>query len=143
MSGRLTNIFLKEIHGQPMRPVEEATAVDGQGLVGDASYGRGSRQALFIELETLAEFGLAPGEVRENFTVSGITLAGLPKGSQLQVGESIFEVTGDCTPCQFIEDMQPGLRSAIRGRRGTLGRVLIGGQIRPGDPVKILDEASA
>ena len=40
------------------------------GLSGDVSYGRKKRQVLFIEKETLDEFGLSPGQVRENVTTS-------------------------------------------------------------------------
>jgi MOSC domain-containing protein YiiM len=50
----------------------------------------------------------------------------------------LFEVTGDCAPCQFIEDIRPGLRDEMDGRRGTLFRVVNGGTIRVNDTVAIL-----
>jgi MOSC domain-containing protein YiiM len=108
------------------------------GLAGDVSFGRSKRQVLFLEKETLDEFGLQPGQIRENITVEGIHLAGLPAGTLLQAGEVLFEVTGDCAPCQFIEDIRPGLRDEMDGRRGTLCRVLNGGRIRVTDPVAIV-----
>ncbi|MFZ0546670.1 MAG: MOSC domain-containing protein [Candidatus Promineifilaceae bacterium] len=135
MSGTIHNLFLKEEHGERVTPVNEAAAQDSMGLIGDVSFGRTKRQVLFIEKETLDEFQLVPGQVKENVTVQGIELAGLPAGTQLQAGEALFEVTGDCAPCQYIEDIRPGLMKAMDGRRGTLCRVLTGGTIRINDTV--------
>lgn len=138
MKGTVQNIFLKEKHSQPMTPVQAVVAESGMGLVGDVSFGRNKRQVLFIERETLDEFNLVPGQVKENVTVLGIELAGLPTGTQLQAGEVLFEVTGDCAPCQFIEDMRPGLMKEMDGRRGTLCKVLNGGKIQVNDVVAIV-----
>ena len=138
MSGRIINLFLKEKNPTRMIHVDVATADSGKGLVGDASYGQRKRQVLFIEKETLDEFELVPGQVKENVTVSGITLAGLPAGTRLQAGGVLFEVTGDCAPCQQIEDIRPGLRAEMEGRRGTLFRVVQGGEIRAEDKVLVV-----
>jgi MOSC domain-containing protein YiiM len=121
-----------------MRPVEAAQAIDSKGLQHDISYGRQKRQVLMIERETLDEFGLPPGDVRENVTVEGIALAGLPAGTLVRAGGALFEVTMDCAPCEFIEQKRPGLQAAMEGRRGTLFRVVQGGQIKVGDSIAVL-----
>jgi hypothetical protein len=138
MSGRITNLYLKPGHGQPLIAVNEATADSGQGLIGDISYGRRKRQVLIIEKETLEHFDLIPGQVKENVTVSGIKLTGLPTGTRLQAGDVLLEVTGDCQPCQQIEDIRPGLRQAMTGKRGTLFRVIDGGSLNINDEVKLI-----
>ncbi len=137
MLPQITHLYLKPKHGQPMQTVPTATAESGKGLVGDIHHGVKKRQVLFIEKETLDEFGLAPSQVRENITVSSMKLAGLPAGTRLQVGDVLFEVTDDCAPCEYIEGIRPGLRTAIEGRRGTLCRVLLGGEVRVGDEVRV------
>ena len=93
---------------------------------------------LIIERETLEEFGLPIGDVRENITVEGIKLASLPAGTRLQAGRALLEVTMDCTPCKFIEAKRPGLRDQLVGRRGTLFKVIEGGEIKLGDKVRIV-----
>jgi MOSC domain-containing protein YiiM len=113
------------------------------GLVGDLSYGTKKRQVLLIEGETLAEFGLAPGRVQENVVVQGKALAGTPPGTRLALGETVLEVTGDCAPCAFIDDIRPGLREAMAGRRGTLAVVVSGGAIRAGDALRVLAGAGS
>lgn len=140
MSGRIQNLYLKTAHKQPMKSVDKAQAEDGMGLVGDVSFGRSKRQVLLIEKETLDEFGLTSGVVRENVTVTGVSLSGLQAGSLIKLGDAVLEVTGDCHPCRFLEDIRPGLQNDMRGRRGILGRILEGGMIRVGDSVAILEK---
>jgi MOSC domain-containing protein YiiM len=138
MSGaHVVHLQLKPGQGAAMRVVAEAEAVAGQGLRGDHHFGQRLRQVLIIERETLDEFDLPLGDVRENIVVEGLPLAGIPIGTQVRMGEALLEVTRDCAPCRFIEDKRPGLRAALRGRRGTLFRVVAGGLIRLGDAVEL------
>jgi len=137
LSGKILNLYVKRSHGAPMEEVIEVSAVDGKGLKGDISFGRSKRQVLLIEQETLAEFGLVAGQLRENGVVSGVELTGMKPGSQIQAGEVVLEVTGDCAPCQLVEELRPGLREAMNGRRGTLFRVMTGGLMRVGDEVAL------
>ena len=115
-----------------MVPVQSAVAVSGKGLEGDVAFGKNRRQVLLIEEETLNEFDLQPGVVRENGVTRGIRLAGMPVGSRLQLGSVVLEVTMDCEPCPFMETIRPGLEKAMDGRRGTLFRVIDGGALEIG-----------
>jgi MOSC domain-containing protein YiiM len=137
MSGEVAQLFIKPGHRQPMRPVSKAQAVAGQGLSGDASFGRSKRQVLLVEAEVLDRFDLKPGSLRENLTVRGVRLTGLPGGTVLTIGETSLQITGDCAPCRRLEETRPGLQRAIGGWRGQLARVVAGGVIRVGDPVTI------
>ncbi len=137
MSGTVAHLFLKPGHGSPMREVAEANAVEGKGLEGDTSFGRGSRQVLIMEAEVLDRFGLAPGKARENILTRGLRLSEIAPGKSLTVGATLLEVTADCDPCSFMDEIQPGLQEAIRGERGILARVVNGGRIRVGDPVAV------
>jgi len=120
-----------------MREVQSVSAITGQGLEGDASLGRSHRQVLLVDQMTLAEFDLRPGQTRENIVLAGLSLAGLQAGTRLQVGEAILEVTGGGTSCGLMDSIRPGLRDAIRGRRGLLARVHQGGTICVGDIVTV------
>jgi MOSC domain-containing protein YiiM len=121
-----------------MQPRSSVQAVAGSGLTGDAAFGRTSRrQVLLIDDQTLLAFDLAPGMVRENITLSGVAVHGLPRGSRLHFGQVVLEITGDCTPCDFLDSLRPGLREALRGRRGLLARIEVGGDLHVGDTVRI------
>jgi MOSC domain-containing protein YiiM len=122
----------------PMRPLESVQLIPG-GIPGDKHFSPGSlRELLLIEEETLAEFGLAAGTVRENLTVRGLPLMALPEGTRLLVGDAELEITKICEPCSFIESLRPGLQAEFEGRRGMLARVLVAGAAKPGDAVAVL-----
>ncbi|HHT9146869.1 MAG TPA: MOSC domain-containing protein, partial [Candidatus Wunengus sp. YC61] len=135
---RVIYLQIKPARGSLMQSVSVVEAVAEQGLRNDSQFGRSKRQVLIIESETLEEFELPIGDVRENITVEGIKLAGLPAGTRMHVGSALLEVTMDCTPCKFIEAKRPGLRDQMVGRRGTLFRVIEGGKIKLGDEVRIV-----
>lgn len=137
MTGHVLGLFLKPGHGLPMREVQSVSAVAGQGLEGDASFGRSRRQVLLVDQSVLAEFNLRPGQTRENIALAGLSLTGLPAGTRLRIGEAVLEVTGDCAPCSLMDSIRPGLREAIRGQRGVLARVDQGGIISVADSVTI------
>ena len=120
-----------------MTAVTTATAVAGKGLVGDANFGKRKRQVLLIESETLSEFELNPGDVRENVTIANFEISQLTPDDQLMVGEVVLAVTGPCAPCELMDELRPGLRSDIKGRRGVLTTVVRGGKLRIGDPISL------
>ena len=131
-------------HREPMREFDEVFAIENKGFR-DCIHGRSgsSRQVLLMDLETLEEFGIAPGRVRENITTRGIALGTLPLGQRLRVGEAVLEVAKSCEPCHQMDEIRQGLQEAIRGRRGLLCRVVESGRIRLGDHLEIEKEARA
>ena len=124
---------------QPMQPLQQAQAISDFGIEGDRKASKGSaRQVLFMDSETLQEFRLQPGDVRENVTTSGLDLSAIQPGNVLFVGaEATFEVTGLCDPCRRMDDIRQGLRQELAGRRGLLTTVINGGPIQPGDNVRV------
>ena len=140
----ILHLFQCLAHGEPMREFEEVSAVENKGFQ-DCIHGRSgsTRQILLMDLETLEEFGIAPGRVRENITTRGITLETLPLGERLRAGEALLEVTKPCEPCHQMDEIRQGLQEALRGRRGLLCRVVESGRIRRGDRIEIEKSARA
>jgi MOSC domain-containing protein YiiM len=99
--------------------------------------------------EELQQQGLAvtAGQMGENVTTSGVDLLGLSTGTRLHLGDSaVVEVTGLRNPCAQLDRIVPGLMAATLGRdergnlvrkAGIMGVVLAGGEIRPGDPIRV------
>jgi MOSC domain-containing protein YiiM len=140
----ILRLFQCLAHGEPMRDFDEVLAIENKGFQ-DCVHGRrgSTRQVLMMDLETLEEFGIAPGRVRENITTRGIALGTLPLGQRLRAGEALLEVTKPCTPCHQMDEIRQGLQEAIRGRRGLLCRVVESGRIRRGDRVELEVKAHA
>jgi MOSC domain-containing protein YiiM len=94
-----------------------------------------------------AGFSVAAGDMGENITTHGIDLLGLPTGARLRLGENaVVEVTGLRNPCIQLDRFQPGLMAAVldneRGdlvrKAGIMSIVLKGGDVRPGDTIRIV-----
>jgi MOSC domain-containing protein YiiM len=83
----------------------------------------------------------------ENVTTRGIDLLALPTGTRLHLGgAAVVEVTGLRNPCAQLDRFQPGLMAAVLDRddhgglvrkAGVMGIVLAGGDVRPGDRVRV------
>jgi MOSC domain-containing protein YiiM len=94
-----------------------------------------------------AGFGVAAGQMGENITTRGVDLLALPTGARLRLGDTaVVEVTGLRNPCRQLDRIQPGLMAATLSRdehgnlvrkAGIMGVVIIAGEVRPGDPVKV------
>lgn len=94
-----------------------------------------------------AGFDVVPGQMGENVTTRGVDLLGLPTGARLHLGaETVVEVTGLRNPCLQLEELQSGLMAATLDRdadgglirkAGVMGVVLAGGEVRPGDTIRV------
>ena len=65
--GRVAKLFIAAERRKPMKPVDQVIALTDRGFEGCVHARQGSkRQVLVVDRETLEEFDLAPGVVREN-----------------------------------------------------------------------------
>jgi MOSC domain-containing protein YiiM len=100
--------------------------------------------------EELAKGGflVGPGEMGENITTRGVDLLALPTGARLHFGASaVVEVTGLRNPCGQLNGIASGLMAAvldrdaqgnvIRRKAGVCGIVVAGGEVRPGDGIRV------
>ena len=137
--GTITNLHIARVKGTPSDPVPEAAVLSGLGLEGDRSAYEGSvRQVLIMDKETLDEFGLAPGQIKENITIAGLNLSQTKTGQVFFIGDDVtMEIVGECEPCGKMDAIQSGLMNKIDGRRGMLAMVVNGGQIKVGDSIRV------
>ena len=94
-----------------------------------------------------AGFAVSAGAMGENVTTRGVDLLGLPVGARLGLGhEAVVEITGLRNPCKQLDGIQPGLMAATLDRdadgalvrkAGVMGTVLVGGDVRPGDAIRM------
>ena len=137
--GSITNIYIARVKETPSDPVEEATAISGMGLEGDRSCRADNvRQVLLMDKETLDRMDLAPGQIKENITTSGMDLSVAKAGHVFFIGDEVtMEVVGDCEPCGKMDAIRPGRREGRDGRRGMLAIVINGGSIKVGDSIRL------
>jgi MOSC domain-containing protein YiiM len=142
MQPRVASIQLCPGHRQPMQLVSTATLTSGVGIDGDKHAGAVSRrQVLIADKEALDKLGLKPGTIKENLTVTGLDVMDLPSGTRLAVGKGVvLELTSVCEPCFRMDEIRPGLKDELEGRRGMNSRVVTGGAIAVGDSITILED---
>ena len=147
---------------------ESITLVAGLGVEGDAHMGvtvkhrsrvaadpaqPNLRQVHLIPEELHDElrakgFRVGPGIMGENITTRGIDLLALPRSTKLHVGPTaVVEVTGLRNPCAQLNNYQDGLMAAVLAKdakgnvirkAGIMSVVISGGEVRPGDPIKVV-----
>lgn len=94
-----------------------------------------------------AGFVVSAGQMGENITTRGVDMLSLPTGTRLHLGDTaVVELTGLRNPCAQLDRFQSGLMAAVLGRdeqgklirkAGVMGIVLVGGEVRPGNPIRI------
>ena len=137
--GSIVGLHISTEHGKPMQSVPQARAISDLGLEGDRHAKAGSaRQILIMDTETLDSVSLKPADVRENITTAGLDLRNVPPGNVFFIGDGVtLEVTGDCEACRRMDQIRPGIRKALKDRRGILTMVVNGGEIKVGDTIRL------
>ncbi len=167
MSAVVTAVSCSSTHSFSKPNLASIRLLAGLGVEGDAHLGTtvkhrsrvaknpsqpNLRQVHLIHTELFDElkgkgFAVAPGEMGENVTTRGIDLLELPTGTRLLIGENaVVEVTGLRNPCVQIDRFQKGLMKAVLDKdeqgnlirkSGVMGIVLEGGEVKPGDPIRV------
>ncbi len=132
-----------------MKAVDAVDAEAGKGLVGDRYHGSRHRH---VTVQSQQALDLAAAELgrdfhcsltRRNVTVDAGEIPVRP-GTRFQIGDVHVEVVRAATPCRLLDDgIGPGAEAALRGRAGTVCRILTSGTIRVGDPVREAVEADS
>jgi MOSC domain-containing protein YiiM len=137
--GEVLHLFKCLVHRFPMEEVDEVEVVANKGFRGCIHGRPGSkRQVSLIDRETLETLGVSPGRVKENITTRGMDLRALSTGQILHIGEQcVLEITGPCHPCARMDELRMGLQEELRGQRGWLCKVNVGGRIRRGDRIEV------
>ena len=144
-TGKVIWIGLRPAKKAMMQIVDSVTAQTDNGLTGDRYAGRtGKRQVTLVQEEHLSAIAsildrahVPPELLRRNIVVSKINLLAL-KNKQFHIGNAIFEYTGLCHPCSYMEEVfGGGGYNAIRGHGGITARVVQSGVIQLNDSVHV------
>jgi MOSC domain-containing protein YiiM len=166
-SGVVVAVHRDATHRFTKAPVDRITLLAGLGVEGDAHAGRtvqhrsrvrrdptqpNLRQVHLMHAELLEGvtglgYDVAPGNLGENVTTRGVDLLDLPVGAVLHLGpDAQVEITGLRNPCVQIDRFRTGLlkemvRTTDDGTvvrlAGVMGVVTVGGDVRPGDVVRV------
>ncbi|WP_020529132.1 MOSC domain-containing protein [Flexithrix dorotheae] len=144
--GEVTWIGVRPGSRQPVKELEKVMVSEESGLDGDRFKGgkRKNRQVTLIQeehLEVVAKIlnidQVHPALLRRNIVVKGINLLSLMH-KNVQIGNVILKVTGNCHPCSRMEEnLGEGGYNAMRGHGGITAEVIQGGEILVGEKVSL------
>ncbi len=137
-NGTVEAIWIKRGKRAPMDEVEFAEMIAGRGLVGNANQG-GRRQVTIIDAavweRVMEQLGatVPPSARRANIMVRGLNLENTRK-RVLLLGECRVQIFTETKPCERMDEVLPGLKSALYKNwgGGASGQVISGGTVRVG-----------
>lgn len=145
-TGRVEQIWKKRGKGSVMDPVDQAAAVAGKGIEGDANFGR-TRQVTVIEKVVFDRIAAGlpdatPAMRRANVMVSGLRLENT-RDHVLTMGGMKIQIRGETRPCELMDEQCPGLRKALdlNWAGGVHGFVIQAGPVKIGDAASISEPA--
>lgn len=152
---RVAAVALSRVKGVPKEPVERVRLVRESGVAGDAHAGPGPRQVSLLALTSIrgmeARFGapLGFGRFGENVVVDdapdgaggGAWAGRVAIGDLVGVGGAVLEVTALGKECHKGCAIRVQTGDCIMPREGVFARVVSGGEVRAGDPVRVVRPA--
>ncbi|RMG60040.1 MAG: MOSC domain-containing protein [Deltaproteobacteria bacterium] len=143
MSGQVVAVCVSEKKGEKKKPVSSVFLEEDHGIRGDAHAGPGTRQVSLLSVESIEKMralglDVGPGDFAENITVSGVDFSAVTPGAKIRIGETVVvEVTQKGKECHDRCAIFYQAGDCVMPREGVFGRVVRGGQVKPGDTVVV------
>src|SRR3990170_1236254 len=141
--GKVLAVNTSKDKGTRKTNIQSCLIVKESGLKGDAHAGPWHRQVSLLANESIQKMkdkglNVGYGDFAENITTEGVDLVHLPIGTEMRIGERVLlrvtQIGKEChTRCAIY--YQAG--DCVMPREGIFVRVLRGGRVAPGDPVKV------
>jgi MOSC domain-containing protein YiiM len=142
VTGRVLSVCTSAATGVQKRAVAAVVARADHGIEGDAHAGPWHRQVSLLadeSAEKMRALGarVGPGDFGENVLTAGIDLVALPLGAVLVVGGARLEITQKGKECHSRCAIFEAAGACVMPSEGVFCRVIEGGAIRAGDPVRV------
>jgi len=141
---RIIAVCTSKKKGTRKKPIAEGLIRENFGLDGDGhANGTTHRQISLLAVEsinTMQNLGIeiGPGDFAENLTTQGIDLVSMPVGTSLYIGEQIIlELTQIGKECHTKCAIYRQIGHCIMPQEGIFAKVIRGGMVRAGDPIRI------
>jgi MOSC domain-containing protein YiiM len=145
---KIVSIAMSKKKGTRKLCVEQANLIKDHGIEGDAHAGPWHRQVSFLageSIEKARQGGLEVtfGDFAENIATEGVDWLTVPVGTRLKLGDSVLvEITQIGKECHQKCAIYYQAGDCITPREGIFARVLEGGAIANGDPIRFVDNES-
>ena len=140
--GKILNLFIAK-QGDSEKDNLDEIKVDEYGVIGDKFYAKDIQRSILIstidsyKLARKNNIELSIGSLGENILMDYNPYS-LPIGSKIKIGNSILEITQNCTLCKSLTKVNSKLPKLLKDDRGVFAKVVKSGVIKKGDRVYIL-----
>ncbi|CAI6152218.1 MAG: hypothetical protein SPLUMA2_SPLUMAMAG2_01862 [uncultured Sulfurimonas sp.] len=144
MIGTVKELYFTQNDTNKTRQNVEKISVDNTGVKKDKFYNKNPMRAILItciESYNLAqknEINIQAGSLGENILID-INPYALVQGDRIKIGNTLLEITQNCTLCQGLSSIDSKLPKLLKNDRGIFAKYLEGSsQIILGATVQIL-----
>jgi len=145
MTGKVIELFITKDDGQKTRLSVSSITVDKNGIKGDKFYAKDAMRSILLSSEysyKLSEensINLDTGSLGENILID-INPYSLVHGDRLKIGDTVLQITQNCTLCKGLSSLNSKLPKLLKNDRGIFAKVIEGSsEIHLGDKVEILN----
>ncbi|MBD3796794.1 MAG: MOSC domain-containing protein [Campylobacterales bacterium] len=143
MTGKVLKLFITCDDENKTRLSPEVITVNNDGVLEDKFYNKDLSRSVLItsiqsyEIALHEGIEIEPGSLGENILVDLNPYSLLP-GDQLQIGDTVLEITQNCTLCKGLSSVSPKLPKLLKNDRGIFAKVINGkSTIKINDVIKI------
>ncbi len=145
MTGKVIELFITQNSDKKTRLSVESIQVDADGIIGDKFYAKDPMRAILLSSQhsyTLSKDNSIPletGALGENILID-INPYSLLHGDRLKIGDTLLEITQNCTLCKGLSSLNSKLPKLLKNDRGIFVKLINGSsEIKLGDKVEILN----
>jgi len=140
--GKVLNLFVS-VQGSSKRVEKEMFHLDTKGIIEDKYHDTNINRSVLITSE--ASYDLANrnniqmpfGSLGENILID-YNPYHLTAGDQLRIGETLLEISQNCTMCDHLSKIDENLPTLLKEDRGIFAKVIKGGVVQKGDDIYLL-----
>lgn len=141
---KIIGICISERKGTQKSEVSSAMLVKNHGIENDAHAGNWHRQVSLLSYEKIKEFrekgaDVAPGAFGENIIIDEYDFRAMPVGTRFKIGDAVLELSQIGKECHTHCAIYHAVGDCIMPREGVFTEVIVGGEIKVGDTVEIIE----
>ncbi len=146
LEGKVIAVCTSTRKGVRKQPQDEVMLQENWGIEGDAHADLWHRQVSLLAEESIDKMrakglNVSEGSFAENLTTRGIDLLALPLGARVTVGSQVvLEITQHGKICHERCAIYRQAGDCVMPREGIFARVIVGGPVRAGDVIGLLED---
>lgn len=145
MPGTVKELYITRDDVNKTRENVKKIIVDSSGVQKDKFYNKNSMRSILItsvesyKLVQENNINIQAGSLGENILID-INLYALVQGDRIKIGNTLLEITQNCTLCQGLSSIDSKLPKLLKNNRGIFAKYIEGSsQIILGSSIQILD----